>query len=99
MARIVNIRFKCCGLNFDAAVDCDWILHSYGCGNDDKTTTTPVELYCFDHKDWDIRMVFIPSRNEQQRHDGFEYYYHTVVDWDLIIKEAKKWVRENKNLK
>ena len=55
MSRIVNIKYRCCGYNFDAAVDCDWELHCY----DEKSNdVTPIELYNLDEPDWDIRMVY-----------------------------------------
>ena len=37
MGRIVNIKYRCCGLNFDAAIDCDWCLHSYGLSEESET--------------------------------------------------------------
>jgi len=92
--RIVNIKYKCCGLNFDAAIDCDWKMHCYAQKRND---VTPIELYCFDRKEWDIRMIFQDNRND----DGKESWIinHTVVDWDLILKETRKWVREMKKTK
>ena len=87
--RIVNIRYKCCGLNFDAAVDCDFALHYYGFSPDDKEVITPVELYCLDRKDWDIKMIYQDKTN--QHNVG---YNHTFVDWDNIMKETRKWVKE-----
>ena len=88
MARIVNIGYKCCGYNFDAAVDCDWFLHCYDESKDERENTTPIELYNLD-EDWDIRMVFQKNRNDQNNN-----YAHTVVDWDMVMKETRKWVRE-----
>lgn len=88
MSRIVNIKYRCCGYNFDAAVDCDWELHCY----DEKlNNVTPIELFNLD-EDWDIRMVYQSKRNDQ-----LERPYalnHTEVDWDNLIKETRKWVRE-----
>ena len=82
MSRIVNIRYRCCGYNFDAAVDCDWELHCY---DEKRNDVTPIELYNLD-EDWDIRMVF--------QKDELNDSTHTVVDWDNLIKETRKWVRE-----
>ena len=45
-----------CGLHFDAAIDCDWTLHCYG---EREKDVTPIELYCFDHTEWDIRMMLL----------------------------------------
>lgn len=86
MARIVNIKYRCCGYNFDAAVDCDWELHCY---NETSNDVTPIELYNLD-EDWDIRMVYQRTGNDQTRCA----INHTVVDWDNLIKETRKWVRE-----
>jgi len=88
MARIVNIKYRCCGYNFDAAVDCDWELHCYDKKRDD---VTPIELFNLD-EDWDIRMIYQSKRNDQ-----LERPYalnHTEVDWDNLIKETRRWVRE-----
>lgn len=88
MRRIVNIKYRCCGYNFDAAVDCDWELHCY---DEIRNDVTPIELYNLD-KDWDIRMVYQKNRNDQNKS---EYIInHTAVDWDNLIKETRKWVRE-----
>lgn len=91
MSRIVNIKYRCCGYNFDAAVDCDWQLHCYDFPKK-SDNITPIELYNFDEPDWDIRMVYQEKRNDQRK----EQYAinHTVVDWDNLLKETRKWVRE-----
>lgn len=90
MTRIVNIRYRCCGLNFDAAIDCNWFLHCYELfGDMDRNNVTPIELYCIDNPDWDIHMIYQNNRDEQNR-----AYAHTVVDWDNLLKETRKWVRE-----
>ena len=91
--RIVNCRFVCCGLHFDAAIDCDWEMHCYDQTEEEKRNTTPIELYCFDRPEWDIRMMYHKERNDQQ---GANYglTYCSCVDIDAIKKEARKWVRE-----
>ena len=90
MSRIVNIGYRCCGYNFDAAVDCDWDLHCY---DEKRNDVTPIELYNVD-EDWDIRMIYQKNRNDQNKS---EYAIsHTVVDWDNLIKETRKWVRETR---
>lgn len=88
MSRIVNIGYRCCGYNFDAAVDCDWELHCYDEKRDD---VTPIELYNLD-EDWDIRMIYQDKRNDQSVRP--RAINHTVVDWDNLLKETRKWVRE-----
>lgn len=87
--RIVNIRYKCCGLNFDAAVDCDFTLHCYGFSPDEMEAFTPIELYCLDRTEWDIKMIYQDNTNQQN-----SVYNHTFVDWDNIMKETRKWVKE-----
>lgn len=86
MTRIVNIKYRCCGYKFDAAVDCDWELHCY---DEKRNDITPIELYNLDEPEWDIHMIYQPGRNDQNQH-----YAHTEVDWDNLIKETRKWVRE-----
>ena len=88
MSRIVSIKYRCCGYNFDAAVDCDWELHCYDEKRDD---VTPIELYNID-EDWDIRMVYQEKRNDQSVRP--RAINHTEVDWDNLLKETRKWVRE-----
>jgi hypothetical protein len=89
--RIVNIRFMCCGLRFDAAIDCDWELHCY---KEIEHNVTPIELYCFDKPEWDIRMMYLNERNDQQTYQLGLFY--TCADMDKIKAEARKWVREMK---
>lgn len=88
MSRIVNIGYRCCGYNFDAAVDCDWELHCY---DEKRNDVTPIELYNLD-EDWDICMIYQKNRNDQNKSECS--INHTAVDWDNLIKETRKWVRE-----
>ena len=94
MSRIVNIKYRCCGYNFYAAVDCDWDLHCYdlGCFPNKCDTITPIELFNLDEPDWDIRMIYQDRRNDQSVHPCA--INHTEVDWDNLLKETRKWVRE-----
>ena len=92
MSRIVNIRYRCCGHNFDAAVDCDWKLHCYSVLDEKLNDITPIELYNLDEPDWDIRMVYQEKRNDQSVHPCA--INHTEVDLDNLLKETRKWVRE-----
>ena len=89
MSRIVNIHYQCCGYNFDAAVDCDWQLHCY---EEKRNDVTPIELYNLD-EDWDIRMIYQGAKNDQYKNDEY-LINHTNVDWDNLMKETRKWVRE-----
>ena len=88
MSRIVNIQYQCCGYHFDAAIDCDWELHCY---DKKRNDVTPIELYNLD-EDWDICMVYQKNQNDQNK---LEYAInHTCVDWNNLLKETRKWVRE-----
>ena len=89
MSRIVNIKYRCCGYNFDAAVDCDWEMHWY---DKKRCDVTPIELYNIDEPNWDIRMVYQDKRNGQSARPGA--INHTEVDWYNLLKETRKWVRE-----
>lgn len=89
--RVVNLRFKVCGLHFDAAIDCDWELHCY---DEIKHNVTPIELYCFDKPEWDIRMMYHEERNDQQTYK--EGILKTCANMDAIKDEARKWVHEMK---
>ena len=90
--RIVNCRFICCGLHFDAAIDCDWELHYYNQTEEEKRGTTPIELYCFDKPEWDICMIY--QKNENGQNKSVYAINRTIVDWDNLMKETRKWVRE-----
>ena len=92
--RIVNCRFVCCGLHFDAAIDCDWELHCYGQTEEEKRDATPIELYCFDHKEWDIRMIYHKERNDQQGVFSDGLILHSSIDFQEILKETRKWIKE-----
>ena len=92
MSRIVNIKYRCCGYNFDAAVDCDWELHCYSVFDEIRNNITPIELYNLDEPDWDIRMVYQEKRNDQSVRP--RAINQTEVDWDNLIEETRKWVRE-----
>lgn len=93
--RVVNCRFICCGLHFDAAVDCDWDLHYYDQSEEERRNVTPIELYCFDKPEWDIRMMYHKEKNDAQRTgERLDVIVSTCVDIDAIKKEARKWVRE-----
>ena len=113
--RIINIRFQLDGLNFDAAVDPDWKMHAYKVFMADdadlttkgKESKTPIEVYCFDHPEWDILMLYQTKEeanadpvNEQQDNVEtrmFDRTLHTACDFDKIIQETKKWIEENKD--
>jgi hypothetical protein len=95
--RIINIRYICDGLNFDAAVDCNWNLHPYyGISKDERNETVPVELYCLDKPEWDIRMVIQNGTNEQERPEGC--FTRTVFDWEVIMKETREWIEYMKSM-
>ena len=64
MSRIVNIKYRCCGYYFDAAVDCDWELHCY---DEKHNDVTPIELYNLNEPDWDIRMVYQEKKKRPEK--------------------------------
>ena len=92
--RVVNIRYTVDGLRFDAAIDCDWQLHAYDVDPETKKKRVPIELYCFDHTDWDIRMLYQELNNDQPTRPGEYHILHTEVEWEGIIKETRKWIEE-----
>jgi hypothetical protein len=91
--RVVNLRYTVNGLHFDAAIDCDWQLHAYGEDPETKKKRVPIELYCFDHTEWDIRVFFQELNNDQIKGKG-PAMLHTEVELEEIIKETKKWIEE-----
>ena len=89
--RVVNLRYKVDGLNFDAAIDCDWQMHDYGLKEQD---VTPIEIYCFDKPEWDIRMIYHKEKNNQQSNTfGI---CTTCANFDEIMEETKKWIAQHK---
>lgn len=94
MARVINVNFRCCGRRFDAAIDCNWTLHDYGIDKDEREKVVPIELYCFD-EDWDVKVVFY-KENDLYINSQNRSFNHTKIDWDFVIKETRKWVREMK---
>ena len=77
MIPIINIRYEVRGLHFDVAVDYGKCLHAYTSA---QNLMLPLELYCFDKPDWDIRMMFIPSNKGQ------------IFEWAEVIKETEEWI-------
>ena len=85
---LVNIRYTVDNLKFDAAVDINWELHAYANSNYEEEnwkSTTAIEIYCLDNKDWDIKMIYQESHNSES---------HTFVDFENLIEETKKWIKE-----
>ena len=92
--RIINVRYTVAGLHFDAAIDCNWQLHCYGESPEVMRKRVPIELYCFDHTEWDIRMLYQDLSNDQPKSKEEYYTQHTEVDWEGIIKETEEWIEE-----
>ena len=103
--RIINMRFKCCGFRFDAAIDCDWQLHCYEQDAETRKNLTPIELYNLDMPDWDIRMIYYHEdgghiTNAQQEDLRYQQGIakticrRTLCSMEFIRKEAQKWCRE-----
>ena len=96
--RVVNLRYTVWGLHFDAAIDCNWQLHCYEENPIRMENVVPIELYCFDHTEWDIKMIYQDRKNEQPRMlNGRYFMQHTEVDMGEIIEETKKWIEEEMN--
>ena len=98
--RVVNISYMCEGLHFDAAIDCDFDMHpQIGCYRQ-NSNLVPVELYCFDHKDWDVAVVLYNGENDlQDDYQGIgkrigSVQLHTFVDMDFILEETRKWIKQ-----
>lgn len=91
-SRVVNIRYKVKGLLFDAAVDCDWALHCYN--KEGAKNVTPIELYCLDRPEWDIRMMYHTECNDQQGTFSDGLILHSIVDFGEILKETRRWIKE-----
>ena len=91
--RVINVRYTVNGLHFDAAIDCNWQLHAYGESPEVMKKRIPIELYCFDHTEWDIRMLYQDLPNDQPTMREY-YMLHTEVNWEEIIEETKKWIEE-----
>lgn len=93
--RIVNIRYVIDGMRFDAAVDINNWLHHYLTIN---PTIICVELYNLDHPSWDVKVIKITNEDMNIKGDINEpnsLICHTFVDFDIIVKETKKWIKEN----
>lgn len=87
--RIINIRYKIYKYNFDAAIDCNFVLHCYEYSYDEKLKITPIELYNL-NDDWDVKVIEYTMKNEPNN-----VLCHTFVSLDFIIEETKKWIAEN----
>lgn len=97
--RIVNLNFTCDGLKFDAAIDCDWFLHAYETYKNVSNKETPIEIFCYDHPEWDIRMIFFKSDDmtvsvNDQQEDFKSGILHTFCNFDIILNATKEWIKE-----
>lgn len=108
------MRFQVDGLHFDAAIDPDWQLHAYEFFMDDselsvkgRESKTPVEVYCFDHPEWDILMIYqdkddaesndpVNEQQESRESYPFDAICHTACDFDKIIEKTREWIENNK---
>lgn len=96
MSRIVNLRFSVRGLSFDAAIDCDWKLHCYSeFSQVSRKNIVPIELYCLDMPDWDIKMLFLKGDNDNVCQSSEPYLLlHTSCEFSEIMEGAKEWITE-----
>ena len=95
--RVINLNYECEGLHFDAAIDCDWQMHAYELGiwgeeSLPKDKQVPIELYCYDHTDWDIHMMYQAHKNPQ----GGKGIRFTLVSFEEILQETREWIKEMK---
>ena len=100
MKRVVNINFKCEGLDFDAAIDCDNVIkETLGeeyLPEEISEYRTNIELYCFD-RPWGVRFSHYEGEpgvvvNDKEP-DRFGHY-HAVCDMDEIMTAAREWIKE-----
>lgn len=88
--RVVNINFKCDGLDFDAAIDCNNVLkeslsQEY-LPEETSEYRTNIEPYCFD-RPWGERFIHYEGATGV-------VVNHTVCDMDEIIAAAREWIKE-----
>lgn len=101
--RVVNINFKCEGLCFDAAIDCDNVLkETLGkeyLPEEVSEYRTNIELYCFD-RPWDVKFIHYEGDANVVVNDNnpdWFGHYHTVCDMDEIIAAAREWIKEEED--
>ena len=95
-----NIRYKINGYTFDAAVDICWQLHSYAnyMNLKDVQDCTAIEIYNLDKPEWDIKMIYQKNSKNIIDFSKIRQQYEvirTFVDFNNIIEETKKWIKEN----
>lgn len=101
MARLINLRYKCKGFNFDAAIDINDTLHSYFNFNKRKYNI-PIELYNIDKPDWDTKLICLNKENFIENPDNTKdvinepdsIFCHSVVSFSFIYNETIKWINE-----
>lgn len=97
--RIVNLRIKVYKYIFDAAIDCNWILHAYAQDAEEQQFEVPIELYNLT-KNWDINVVYCTNKDIGFYHSKRINFpnsslCHTFVSEQIIRKEIKKWIAQN----
>ena len=98
--RIVNINFRCEGLDFDAAIDCDNVLketlQEEYLPEEISEYRTNIELYCSD-RPWGHRFIHYEGDPDvvvnDKESDRFGHY-HTVCDMNEIMTAAREWIKE-----
>ena len=102
--RIVNINFRCEGLDFDAAIDCDNVLketlkEEY-LPEEISEYRTNIELYCYNHDEWGHRFIHYEGDPDvvvnDKEPDRFGHY-HTVCDMNEIMTAAREWIKEKED--
>ena len=101
--RLINIRYTAEGYRFDAAVDINYCLHAYVDTDSEKMYTIPIELYNFDKPEWDIKVIYLTKEDFANQEDLVgpineldNAICHSFICFDFILKETKKWIKENK---
>ena len=84
---LVNVRYKMENMEFDAAIDFDYMLHYY---DNIERQYVPIELYnC--SEDWDIYMVY-PHYSRQEMHEFVAAGITGTPLETLIESETQQWI-------
>lgn len=97
--RILHLRYKVDNYHFDAAIDIHYYLHNYE-NNIEKSKNVPIEIYNRTKPEWEVKVIFATNKELGIKNEIINQpdssFCHTIVPFDFIIKETKKWIKENK---
>ena len=89
--RVLNLQVYYGTLEFDAAIDINWQLHVYGDADEEfRKRHIPVEFYCADHPEWDVKVVYMDGDNPQSM--DLPATMFSRLDFPSIFKELGQWV-------